>query len=68
MLDPKGVIETSKATIRTKVSTETQLQSSLQSRLDTKQAQLIRQYTALNKTLAEMQSGSSSLFNLISSK
>ncbi|AXE29226.1 flagellar protein [Chromobacterium phragmitis] len=68
MLDPKGVIETSKATIKSKASAETQLQSSLQARLDTKQAQLIRQYTALNKTLSEMQSGSASLFNLISSK
>ncbi|KUM04978.1 flagellar filament capping protein FliD [Chromobacterium subtsugae] len=66
MLGPTGLIETSRATIKSKVSTETQLQSSLQARLDSKQTQLIQQYTALNKTLAQMQSGSNSLFNLIS--
>lgn len=68
MLGPSGVIETSKSTIRSKVSTETQLQSSLQARLDTKQSQLLQQYTNLNKTLAQMQSGSNSLFNMISSR
>ena len=68
MLGPSGVIETSKSTIKSKVNIETQLQSSLQSRLDTKQAQLLQQYTNLNKTLAQMQSGSNSLFNMISSK
>ncbi|QND83392.1 Flagellar cap protein FliD [Chromobacterium vaccinii] len=68
MLGPSGVIETSKSTIRSKVSTETQLQSSLQARLDTKQSQLLQQYTNLNKTLTQMQSGSNSLFNMISSR
>ncbi|WP_434632945.1 flagellar filament capping protein FliD [Chromobacterium sp. CV08] len=66
MLGPNGVIETSKASIKSRVNTETQLQSSLQARLDSKQTQLIQQYTALNKTLAQMQSGSNSLFNMIS--
>ena len=66
MLGPNGLIEVSKATIKTKVSTETQLQSSLQARLASKQTQLLQQYTTLNKTLAQMQAGSNSLFNLIS--
>ncbi|OHX12819.1 flagellar protein [Chromobacterium sphagni] len=66
MLGPTGLIETSKATIKSRVSTETQLQSSLQARLDSKQTQLLQQYTALNKTLAQMQAGSNSLLSLIS--
>ncbi|UTH76713.1 flagellar filament capping protein FliD [Chromobacterium sp. IIBBL 290-4] len=65
MLAPSGVIETSKASINSRVNTETQLQSSLKSRLDSKQNQLLQQYTSLNKTLAQMQAGSNSLFNLI---
>ncbi|OHX16188.1 flagellar protein [Chromobacterium amazonense] len=66
MLGPTGLIETSKASIKSRVDQEAQLQSSLQARLDTKQSQLLQQYTNLNKTLAQMQAGSSSLFNLIS--
>ncbi|MEJ8675826.1 flagellar filament capping protein FliD [Chromobacterium amazonense] len=66
MLGPTGLIETSKASIKSRVDQEAQLQSSLQARLDTKQSQLLQQYTSLNKTLAQMQTSSSSLFNLIS--
>lgn len=66
MLGPSGVIETSKSSIQTRVSAEKLAQGSLQSRLDTKQSQLLQQYTSLNATLAQMQAGSSSLFNLIS--
>ncbi|POZ62633.1 flagellar filament capping protein FliD [Chromobacterium alticapitis] len=66
MLGPGDVIETSKTSIQSRVSTEKQVQNSLQSRLDTKQSMLLQQYTRLNSTLAQMQSGSSSLFNLIS--
>lgn len=65
LLGPSGVVETSKSSINTRLTTENSLQSSLNSRLTARQAQYIQQYTALNSALAQMQQATTNLAGLL---
>ncbi|MDF0604209.1 flagellar filament capping protein FliD [Neisseriaceae bacterium TC5R-5] len=65
MLGPSGIIQSSKDTINSRISIEQASQDSLSARLDVKRAQYVQQYTNLNTLLANMQSATSSLSDLL---
>jgi len=67
ILAPNGVVESSKATINSRMSAETHTQTMLASRLKDKQAQYVKQYTALNSLLAKMQSATTNMAALLAS-
>jgi len=65
LLGPKGVIETSKSSINTMMTSESSLQTSLSAKLSARQAQYTQQYTALNAVLSKMQQSTSNLSGLL---
>ncbi|PTU67860.1 flagellar protein [Chromobacterium sp. Panama] len=66
LLGPNGVVESSKSSINSRISTEKASQDSLSARLTARQKQYIQQYTALNSTLAKMQASTNNLNGLMS--
>lgn len=65
LLGPKGVIETSKSSINTLITSETSYQTSMSAKLSARQAQYTQQYTALNAVLSKMQQSTSNLSSLL---
>ncbi|PTU72378.1 flagellar filament capping protein FliD [Chromobacterium haemolyticum] len=66
LLGPSGVVESSKSSINSRISTEKASQDALTARLAARQKQYIQQYTALNSTLAKMQASTNNLSGLMS--
>lgn len=66
LLGPSGVVESSKSSINSRISTEKASQDALTARLTARQKQYIQQYTALNSTLAKMQASTNNLSGLMS--
>ena len=65
LLGPNGVIETSKTSINSLITSETSLQTSLSAKLTARQTMYTQQYTALNAVLSKMQQSTSNLSNLL---
>ena len=65
LLGPKGVIETSKTSINSLLTSETSVQTSLSAKLTERQAMYTQQYTALNAVLSKMQQSTSNLASLL---
>ena len=65
LLGPNGVIETSKFSINSMLTSETSLQTSLNSKLSAKQVMYTQQYTTLNSVLSKMQQSTSNLAGLL---
>ena len=65
LLGPSGVVETSKSSINTMMSSESNLQTSLSAKLSARQTQYTQQYTALNAVLSKMQQSTSNLASLL---
>ncbi|WP_374557209.1 flagellar filament capping protein FliD [Aquitalea pelogenes] len=65
LLGPNGVIETSKTSINSLITSETSLQTSLSAKLSARQTMYTQQYTALNAVLSKMQQSTSNLANLL---
>ncbi|AXT49201.1 MULTISPECIES: flagellar filament capping protein FliD [Chromobacterium] len=66
LLGPTGVVESSKTSINTRISTEKASQDALTARLAARQKQYIQQYTALNSTLSKMTAATNNLSGLMS--
>ncbi|KMN36688.1 flagellar protein [Chromobacterium sp. LK1] len=66
MLGPSGVVESSKTSINSRITTEKASQDSLTARLTARQKQYIQQYTALNSTLSKMAASTNNLSGLMS--
>ena len=66
LLGPTGVVESSKTSINSRITTEKASQDSLTARLTARQKQYIQQYTALNSTLSKMAASTNNLSGLMS--
>ncbi|MCD5361638.1 flagellar filament capping protein FliD [Chromobacterium aquaticum] len=66
MLGPSGVVESSKTSINSRITTEKASQDSLTARLTARQKQYTQQYTALNSTLSKMAASTNNLSGLMS--
>ncbi|NHR06770.1 flagellar filament capping protein FliD [Chromobacterium haemolyticum] len=66
LLGPSGVVESSKSSINSRISTEKASQDALTARLAARQKQYIQQYTALNSTLSKMTAATNNLSGLMS--
>lgn len=66
LLGPTGVVESSKTSINSRISTEKASQDALTARLTARQKQYIQQYTALNSTLSKMAASTNNLSGLMS--
>lgn len=65
MLGPDGIIETSKASVNSRLSYETSLQDRMSKQLDQKKTQYLQQYTTLNSNLSQMQKATENLSGLL---
>jgi len=67
LLGPAGIIVTKQHDLSQNVSDETNHQTQLQTKVSSKQADYLHQYTSLNATLAKMQQSTSNLSGLLAS-
>ncbi|RQO68204.1 flagellar protein [Aquitalea sp. FJL05] len=65
LLGPAGIIVTKQQDLSQNVSDETTHQTQLQTKVSSKQADYLHQYTSLNATLAKMQQSTSNLSGLL---